>query len=155
MVTIEIKNIDLKDEWDYQRAKLLLEYQGLSGQGLTNEQRDILEKEVSLFIWKEIKKQFPQIEKFCTEKAGQFNLIEKRNFETPIICIHGHFYMQLIAENNKDAWCWESVDLQPYRFYFNEHGYFKECVKKAINLLKAQGYNKTIFHKLSTALECE
>ena len=146
-------NLSLKDEWDYQKAYYLLNMQGIDGKTLTYEQAKELEKKVTLFLWENVKKQFPQIEKFLTNKRGGFNKISKDDYNTPIINIHGHFYMQLISQNNKYNWVWESIDLEPYRFFFNEEGYFKGLVRKAINNSIMKGLSKKEhYEKLITAL---
>ena len=135
----------LKNVWDIQRAKKVLEMLGLSSEGVSGiSQKEVKEweKKITLYLWDNIKKQFPQIEKFCNEKKGGFNKIEERNFNTPITNIFGDFYLQLIGQNNKNEWIWESVSLEPYRFEFNEEGYFKGLVVDAINKLITQGYNK-------------
>jgi len=154
---VKVENLDLKDEWDYQRAKLLLELSAVGGEeNLTAEQVKTLEKEVTLFLWREIKKQFPAIEKFCTDRKGQFNKCSKEHYNTPIISIYGNFYMQLIAENNKNAWVWESVELEPYRFYFNETDYFKKQVLQAMKNLIVNGEaKKSNFSKLIKAMDKE
>ena len=73
---IEIKDTKLNDKWDFQRAKLTLEMLGISSNGvngISQKQKEVLEKEVSLFLWKEVKKQFPKIETFCHGKRGGLN----------------------------------------------------------------------------------
>jgi len=155
MVTIKVNSKKLKDVWDIQRATYILKMCGLSSdgiKGLSQEEKTEFKKQITLYLWKKIKEQFPQIESFCKDRTGGFNKIKDKNYKTPIICIHGSFYMQLISENNKNAWCWESVDLTPYRFEFNEEGYFKKLVIDAINKALIQGDPRARFEKLVNAL---
>ena len=150
---VKVESIRIKNEWDYQKGKLLLEWNGLDGSAINHYQRDYLEKEITKFLWDNIKKQFPDIEKFCTERRGGFNKPESRNHNTPIISIHGSFYMQLVGQNNRNEWIWETIELEPYRFYFNEDGYFKRLVIDAINKLITSGTNeKDDFKELVSAL---
>jgi hypothetical protein len=137
---IKLINTKFEDKWDYQRAKLLLEMDGLSGGVLNNEQRKEFKKEITLFLWGEIKKYFPEIEKFCTSKSGMINKIEEDHFNTPIVCIHGLFYMQYIRKSNRDEWSWDSINLDPYRFYFNEYNYLKNLFEKVEKEAISEGY---------------
>jgi len=109
---IQITNDEFKDKWDYQRAKYLLEIAGLGNEGIniTQEQRVKFETEITKFLWAEINKQFPQIGQFCNSKRGGFNKPEEKNHNTPIICIHGSFYMQLVGQNTSKSWIWKSID---------------------------------------------
>lgn len=153
---IKIENVEIKDEWDYQKGKLLLEMQGVSGAILTPEQSGYLDKEITKFLWREVQKQFPRITEFLTNKKGGFNSIDgTRNFNTPIIGIFGHFYMQLIGQSNSRNWIWQSVDLEPYRFYFNQEGYLRSQITDAMNkliLTPYSGSKKKDFTKLIKAL---
>jgi hypothetical protein len=153
---IEIKNTILKDVWDIQRAKKVLEICGLSSEGVLNlNQKDkgLIEKEITLYLWKKINEQFPKINKFCHGRTGGFNLCEERNYKTPIINIHGSFYLQLISLNNKNNWCWESIDLEPYRFEFNEEGYFQNLLIDGMNKAILSGNaKKETFEKMINAL---
>jgi len=145
---ITIDNIDINDDFDYHKGALLLRWQGISGGILTTEQRDELEKKIVKYLWGEIQKYFPNIKQYCTEKTGKFNRCTNRNHRTPIICIHGHFYMQYIIENNSETWNWESIDFEPYRFNFNEDGYLKGLLEEIerkhahLNLSKFCHYSK-------------
>lgn len=153
---IEIKNTELKDVWDIQKAKLVLEMSGVSSEGLTgltNEIRENFKKEITLYLWKKMQEQFPKIKEFCTGKTGGFNKSEKRHFNTPIINIHGDFYLQLISLNNHNNWIWESVSLEPFRFEFNESGYLKSLLIDAMNkAIISGGARKETFEKLILAL---
>lgn len=153
---IRVTSQKLKDVWDIQRAKLILEMSGLSSDGvtgLTYEDKKILEEHITLYLWEQINKQFPQIKKFCNNKTGGFNPCDKDKFNTPIINIHGDFYMQLISLNNSHNWIWESISLEPYRFEFNQEGYFKGLVVEAINKAIVEGEaTKETFKKLIEAL---
>ncbi len=155
-MNITINDIELKSVWDIQRAKLILSMCGLSSDGingLNSEDRKTIEKEIILYLWKKINEQFPKIKSFCVGKTGGFNKIEEKNFNTPIINIGGSFYMQLISLNNKNNWCWETIELEPCRFEFNEEGYFKGLVVDAMNKSILSGYgNKEKYDKLINAL---
>jgi len=152
MDKIQLDDVTIKNKWDYQRGKLLLDMNGIDGKVLTNEQRLYLEKEITLFLWKSVKEQFPQLEEFLSERKGNFNTVDERHYNTSIICIHGSFYLQLINENSRSGWCWESIDLEPYRFYFNEEGYFKSLVIKGINDALRRGYKRNGYNRLIKAL---
>lgn len=153
---IRVSSKKLKDVWDLQRAKKVLEMCGLSSEGvrgITHEELKTFEEKITLYLWEQIKKQFPKIESFCNGKTGGFNKCEVKNYNTPIICIYGDFYLQLISLNNKNNWCWESVSLEPYRFEFNEDGYFQGLILDAMNKSFMQGYaNKDTYSKLLDAL---
>ncbi len=153
---IKIINTELKDVWDIQRAKKVLEILGLSSNGvigLTIEQKKKLEKEITIYLWNQILKQFPQIKSFCNGKTGGFNKCEKEKENTPIINIHGSFYLQLISLKDSRNWCWESINLEPYRFAFNEEGYFKGLIVDGINKAIMEGTtNKETFKDLINAL---
>jgi len=150
---IEVKDVKIDNEWDYQKGKLLLDMAGSSGIELKQEDFEFLKKEITLFLWRKVKEQFPGIEKFCKGRYGGFNKIEKRNFGTPIINIYGNFYLQLIAQNNRNNWIWVEVDLEPYRFFFNEEGYLKNQIVDAANKLIMKGSaKKEIFEKLISEL---
>jgi len=155
IMEIQITDYKIKNHWDYQRAKLVLEMAGISSEGIKNlstARRNIYEKKITLFLWEKIKEQFPEVEQFCTSKTGNLNKCDKDNHNTPIINIHGSFYMQLVSENNNRAWCWESIDLEPFRFYFNEEGYFKNLVIAGMNKAIIGGYDKERFKPLVEAL---
>ena len=138
---IEIKDIELNNKWDYQKAKLLLRWDGLdSSSGLTVEQRENLQKEITLFLWTEIKKYFPEIEEYCTGQSRRLNKCESRHYGTPIINIHGSFYMQYITKSTAREWSWESIELDPYRFYFNEDGYLKGLFTEIENKARKNNY---------------
>lgn len=150
---ISIKSIKLNSKWDYQKAMLLLKMDGLDGKTLTTQRKDKLNKEVTLFLWKEINKQFPRIKEFCKGFSGGFNKSDERHYKTPIISIHGIFYMQLICVNDRDNWIWESIELEPLRFYFNEENYLRDLVVEAMNKSIMEGYvKKDKFTNLINAL---
>lgn len=156
MVSIKVVDKSLKDVWDYQRATYILRMCGLSSDGisgLTQEEKYNFEEKITFYLWEQIKKQFPKIEDFCNSRTGGFNKCEKNHFNTPIINIHGSFYLQLITLNNINNWCWEIIDLTPYRFEFNEEGYFKGLVVDGINKAIIEGTaTKETFKKLIEAL---
>lgn len=136
MVSLKVNSKEIKDVWDLQRAKKVLEIYGLSNKGvlgLTQEDKESFQREIKTYLWENMLKQFPKLKSFCNGKTGGFNLCEKRNLNTPIINIYGDFYIQLISLNDKNNWCWESISLEPYRFEFNEEGYFKGLIVEAIN----------------------
>lgn len=143
---IQIIEKELKDVWDIQRAKYVLRMLGLSSEGvegLSHEDKTELERQVTLYLWGKIKEQFPDIEKFCKSKRGGFNKKDIRNFDTPIINIHGSFYMQLVGHNSERVgWIWETIELEPYRFEFNHENYFKDLVVEGVNKLIISGTNK-------------
>jgi len=152
---IEIKNTTLKDVWDIQKAKKILEIGGISGdvKGLNKEVREKFEKEITFYLWKNMLKQFPKLKEFCIGKTGGFNEIKEKQFNTPIINIYGDFYIQLIVLNNKNNWVWESVNLEPFRFEFNEEGYFKDLIVEAINkAIISENATKETFKNLINAL---
>ncbi|MFH8119465.1 MAG: hypothetical protein QXS37_01495 [Candidatus Aenigmatarchaeota archaeon] len=150
---IEIKDFEIKDEWDIQKACLILQLDRIGGIILSPEKREEYERKIIKFLWENIKKQFPKIEKFLKGKKGGFNKKSRRWYNTPIISVGGDFYMKLIGGDN-DNWSLESVKLEPYEFFFNSDGrYFREQVVNAINKLIIGGYNKVEdFKKLVDAL---
>ncbi|MEM2445732.1 MAG: hypothetical protein QW734_03655 [Candidatus Bathyarchaeia archaeon] len=150
---IKIRDFKIEDEWDIQRAYLILQLNAIDGRILSQEKREEYEKKITKFLWENVKKQFPKIEKFLTGKKGGFNKADERYYNTPIINVGGDFYMQLIGHNTRKRWIWEEVKLEPYRFFFNSEGYFREQVVNAINKLIIEGYNKKEdFRKLINAL---
>lgn len=120
------------NEWDFEKARLLLEMQGLDGKTLTVDERNRYEQMVTDFLWKRLHSEVPDIENFLNGKSGGFNKAELRHHDTPIISIHGSFYMQLISENSRRNWIWESVELTPLGFIFNNdrNNYFSHQVAK-------------------------
>ena len=133
---IKIDSVKINNEWDYQKGYELLKLNGIDGKLLNNKQIDYLEEKITLYMWKEIKKYFPDIEKYCNNKTGNLNKISYINYNTNIICIHGNFYMQYIYLSNNNNWIWESIKLKPYRFIFNNEGYLKKLFKEIENKFK-------------------
>ena len=156
MVKIRITSKKLKSIWDLQTAKKVLEICGLSSdvmKGITQKELKVFEEKITIYLWENIQKQFPQINKFCKGYTGGFNKIEDKNFKTPIINIYGSFYMQLITLNDRNNWVWQAIELEPYRFEFNQEGYFKGLVVDAINKAIIEGYaKKETFKNLINAL---
>lgn len=153
---IKVINKELKDVWDIQRATLVLRMCGLSPDAvndLSNDDRLRFEKEITSYLWVKIQEQFPKIKEFTHGKTGGFNKSDERNHNTPIICIHGNFYLQLIKLNDMNNWAWESIDLEPYRFEFNEEGYFKNLIVAGINKVIFSGSaSKDTFKDLINSL---
>ncbi|MFH8119464.1 MAG: hypothetical protein QXS37_01490 [Candidatus Aenigmatarchaeota archaeon] len=152
---IEIKDFKIKnnDEWDIQRAYLILQLDSIDIILPQDKRKEYIRK-VTEFLWGNIKKQFPKIERFLTGKKGGFNRVREMNYNTPIIYKCGDFYMELIGHNSKKiGLICEEIKLEPYRFFFDLEEYFNEQVVNAINKLIINGYNKKEdFTKLVNAL---
>lgn len=151
---IKVEDIEINDEWHYAIGKCLLDMQNYGSDCITWQQRDILQEQISKWLWEQVQKQFPRIVDFVSERAGEFNFITKDNFDTPIISIGGSFYMQLIGKNDKHNWITQSIDFQPHRFFFNEEGCFRQLVIDAINKhILENGISIEVFKPLVTALQ--
>jgi len=150
---IKIINNEIKDVWDLQKAQYLLKMEGLSGNILNRDLSNKYTEKITLYLWEQINKQFPQIKDFCNGKTGGFNKCSDDKYKTPIINIHGDFYLQLISLNDRSDWVWEGISLKPYRFNFNEEGYFKGLVVDGINKAIMSGEaTKETFKKLINSL---
>ena len=123
----------MRDEWDYVSGHYLMK----SGCIEVKDMNAIREK-IILYMWEQIKKQNPLIDKLCSNKTGEFNKKSEHNFNTPIIGMWDTFYMQYVIKNDKNNWIWGSIDLEPKGF-INDKDYFKN---QLISKMKANNISE-------------
>ncbi|MEM2445731.1 MAG: hypothetical protein QW734_03650 [Candidatus Bathyarchaeia archaeon] len=150
---IKIRDFKIEDEWDIQRAYLILQLDEIIIGGLLSQEiKEEYKRKITEFLWENVKNHFPKIEKFLTDEKGGFNKAYEKYYNTPIINIDGIFFMQLIGSDKNGKLIWEAVKLEPYGFFFNSGKYFIDMVIDAVNRLIIRGSKMEDFKELIYAL---
>ena len=123
-------NIELNDETTNITKMLKLKMlNGIDGKTLTTEQNNTIDKHINTYFSK-------IIEPIKTFDGVVFQEDKK------IIEIFGSVYIQVIEDNNENAWCWDSLNFNNYFMIseINEKGIITVLEEKLRNMVNDKSY---------------
>ena len=118
---MEIKTtLKLKEVYDYEKLQHLLKAHYTRGDVVEKYPTE-MEQKLLKFIHKKIKSVYPEI----------FDGILIKD-KLPV-SIYGHIYYQVIEENNRNAWCWDSWDIDINSLIWGDEELLKRHIKETLS----------------------